>query len=103
MLHVIATIEIEAGKRAEFLAIFTKWLTPLVLAEDGCIEYGAAIDTPTHSPMQVPLRPDVVTVVEKWANLDALNAHSKAPHMAEYRVKISGLVKKVALQIMEPV
>jgi quinol monooxygenase YgiN len=41
-------------------------------------------------------------VVEKWTTLDALNAHLAAPHMAEYRQRVAGLVQKVALQILQP-
>ena len=101
MLHVLATIEVAEGKRAAFLAEFHK-LVPLVRAEDGCIEYGAVIDVPTAVPVQSPVRDDVVTVVEKWATLDALNAHLAAPHMGEYRQRVAGLVRKVTLQILQP-
>lgn len=101
MLHVLATIEVAEGKRTAFLAEFHK-LVPLVRAEDGCIEYGAAVDVPTAIPVQTPVRDDVVMVVEKWATLDALNAHLAAPHMAEYRQRVAGLVLKVALQILQP-
>ena len=102
MLHVIATIELAGGTRAEFLENF-HWLAPQVRAEDGCLEYGAAIDFPTSIPVQLPPRPDVVVVVEKWENLPRLQAHLAAPHMTEYRQRVAGLVKKVTLQVMEPV
>ena len=101
MLHVIATINIEPGKRAEFLTHFA-WVTPLVRAENGCIEYGATIDVPTSIAVQVPPRADVVVVVEKWADLHALQAHLAAPHMAEYRQRVQALVKSVSLQVLEP-
>jgi quinol monooxygenase YgiN len=101
MLHVIATIEVAPGKRADFLAEFNR-VVPLVRAEDGCIEYGAAVDVPTPIAVQSPVRPDVAVVVEKWANLEKLQAHLKAPHMAEYRQRVMGLVRGVTLQILEP-
>lgn len=101
MLHVLATIEVAEGKRTAFLAEFHK-LVPLVRAEEGCVEYGAAIDVPTAIPVQSPVRDDVVMVVEKWTTLDALNAHLAAPHMAEYRQRVAGLVRKVGLQILQP-
>jgi quinol monooxygenase YgiN len=101
MIYVIATINLNPGIRAAFLTEFTK-LTPLVRAEDGCIEYQATIDVQSTSPMQIPLRNDAVTVVEKWASLDALYAHSTAPHMADYRVRVKDFVKSVQLQIVEP-
>ena len=101
MVHVVATIEVAPGKRADLLAEFAK-LVPLVRAEDGCVEYGAAVDLPTPIPVQVPSRPDVVVVIEKWASLDALQAHLRAPHMAAYRQRVAGLVAKVTLQVLQP-
>jgi quinol monooxygenase YgiN len=101
MLHVLATITIEPGKRAEFLTQF-RWVVPQVRAEAGCIEYGAAIDVPTPIAVQAPVRPDTVMVIEKWESLAHLQAHLAAPHMAEYRQRVTGLVKSVSLQILEP-
>src|SRR6266498_6060298 len=102
MLHVLATVELAAGKRDEYLTHFAR-VAPQVRAEDGCLEYGAAVDVPTPIAVQVPPRPDVVVVVEKWRDLPALQAHLQAPHMAEYRRRIAGLVKGVSLQILQPV
>jgi quinol monooxygenase YgiN len=101
MIHVIATITLNPGTRALFLEVF-RWLTPLVRAESGCIEYQAAIDVPTTLAVQEGPRDDVVTVVEKWESVGALYAHTSAPHMAEYREKVKGLVVGVTLQVMEP-
>ena len=101
MIHVIATIDTAPGKRAEFLTHFA-WVTPLVRAEDGCIEYGAAVDLASGLGVQPAVRPDVVVVVEKWESLDHLKAHLTAPHMAEYRVRVKELVKGVSLQVLEP-
>jgi quinol monooxygenase YgiN len=101
MIHVIAVIEIVEGKRAAFLEEFHR-LMPKVHAETGCIEYGPTVDITTDIPVQTPLRPNVVTIVEKWSNLDALKSHLKAPHMGEYRERVKGLVKSVQLQVLEP-
>lgn len=101
MIHVIATIETEAGKRGEVVAALLG-VTPAVLAEDGCIEYGAAIDFDSGLPVQPPVRENVITVVEKWRDLAALKAHTGAPHMVDYRTKIAGLVKRVTLAVLEP-
>lgn len=102
MIHVIATIELNAGTREAFLIEFRK-LVPLVRAEVGCIEYGAAVDVVTSLPVPVPLRADVVTVVEKWESLDHLHAHLGAPHMLEYRSRVKEYVTRVALQVLQPV
>jgi quinol monooxygenase YgiN len=102
MIHVIATIDLHPDKRDEFLTHFA-WVTPQVRAEAGCIEYAAAVDTPTPIPVQPPVRPDTVVVVEKWESVNHLIAHLTAPHMAEYRQKVMALVKGVSLQVLEPV
>jgi quinol monooxygenase YgiN len=52
---------------------------------------------------QVPLREDVVIILEKWDSLDALRAHLQAPHMREYRGRVKDLVARVQLQVLEPV
>jgi quinol monooxygenase YgiN len=101
MIHVLATVRVVPGKRSEFLAEFRK-LIPLVREESGCIEYGSAIDVQTTLPAQPPLRDDVVMVVEKWADLDALAAHLMAPHMLEYRARVKALVVGTELQVLEP-
>jgi quinol monooxygenase YgiN len=101
MIHVIATIELNPGRREDFLAEFRS-LAPLVHAEDGCIEYGAAIDVAIGHPAQPPCRPDVVTVVEKWASVEHLKRHLDAPHMREHRERAKGLVVGLALSVMEP-
>ena len=76
MICVIATIDVAPGRREEMLAA-TRQIVPKVRAEKGCIEYGPMIDAPSGMPAQGPIRPDVVTMVEKWESLAALEAHLK--------------------------
>ena len=102
MIHVIATIELQPGKRAEFLLEFHR-IVPLVHAEKGCLVYGPAVDLETGLAAQMPLRPDTVTVVEQWETLDDLRAHLVAPHMVDYRPRVKDLVVRTVLQVMEPV
>jgi quinol monooxygenase YgiN len=101
MICVIATIELNEGKRQEFLKEFTQ-LVPKVHAEEGCIEYGPMIDVPTNIPVQPPERVDVVTVVEKWESVETLEAHLIAPHMLEYKKAVKDLVKGMSIQVLEP-
>lgn len=101
MIHVIATIELAEGKRQAFLDEFHK-LVPLVRAEEGCLEYGPAIDVATDIGAQIPLRENVVTVIEKWSGLPALKAHLVAPHMQEYRPRVKDFVKSTKLQVLSP-
>ncbi|NOX53125.1 MAG: antibiotic biosynthesis monooxygenase [Planctomycetes bacterium] len=101
MIHVIAAIEISPGKRDQFLDIFRQ-LVPKVQAEDGCIEYGPAVDCPTDIELQEPVRENVVTVIEKWESVEALKKHLAAPHMEEYRQAVQDLVTGVQIYILEP-
>jgi len=101
MIFVIATIEVKPGKRETFLAEFHKNI-PNVRAERGCIEYGPTVDAKTDIKAQIPLRENVVTIVEKWESLPALYAHISAPHMATYRERVKDYVVGVTLQVLEP-
>jgi quinol monooxygenase YgiN len=101
MIRVIATIEVHSGRREEFLKIFHA-LVPHVRAEEGCREYGPMIDVPTSIGAQIPLRENVVTIVEQWDDLEALEAHLIAPHMLEYRKAVKDLVAGVTLQVLTP-
>jgi quinol monooxygenase YgiN len=101
MIHVIATIELQAGRRDDFLAEFRR-IVPLVLAEEGCLEYGPAIDLATDIPAQHPARPDVVTVVEKWASVGHLERHLTASHMQEYRPRVKEWIARSTLFVLSP-
>jgi len=101
MIHVIATIELVEGGREAFLKEFHA-LVPSVQAEAGCIEYGPTIDVASGIAAQGTPRPNVVTVVEKWSDLPALQAHLVAPHMLAYRPRVKHMVRATALQILEP-
>jgi quinol monooxygenase YgiN len=101
MIHVIATIEVIAGKRADFLTEFQRIVGP-TRSEAGCLEYGPTVDVASGLGAQGPIRDHVVTVVEKWESLEALHAHSKAPHMLDYRGRVKDLVVRVQLQVLQP-
>ena len=101
MIHVLATIELNAGRRPEFLRELHGILAT-VRAEEGCLEYGPAIDVESRIPVQAVPRADAVTIVEKWSSLEALAKHLSAPHMAAYRGRVRDFVKWVDLRILEP-
>ena len=77
-------------------------LTPEVLAEAGCIEYGTAVDLENAIDGQPAVRPDMVTVVEKWRDPAALRAHLAAPHMRKFRDIVKDLVTKVEIRVLAP-
>ncbi len=101
MIHVIATVELHEGKREAFLEEFHK-LMPNVHAEVGCLEYGPTKDVDSGISRQLPLRENVVTIVEKWESLQALKDHLAAAHMLEYRERVKDLIKSSQLQVLEP-
>ncbi len=100
-VYVVAAIEVKPGKRAEYIEIF-KNNVPNVIAEDGCGFYDPVVDFDSGIGIQDPLRENVMTVVEKWASIDALRAHLQAPHMAAYSEQVKDLVTGVKLQVMQP-
>jgi quinol monooxygenase YgiN len=99
MVHVIATIRTAPGRQDDFLAAFGE-LVPDVRAEAGCIEYGPAVDLDTS--VSPPTRADVVTVIEKWESVAALEAHLAAPHMKRYRERVKDIVMGVEIRVLEP-
>lgn len=96
MIHVLAIITAKPGQRSALLQAF-KAIVPTVHAEAGCIEYGPVIDAEGADPA---FGPDTFVVVEKWESLDALKAHSVAPHMKAYGEKTKDLVAKRAVHVL---
>lgn len=101
MIHVIATIELAPGRRQDFLEEFHR-IVPEVHKENGCIEYGPAVDLATDVGGQQPVRDNVVTVVEKWDSVEALKAHMAAAHMKQYNSRVKDMVVGSKLAILEP-
>jgi quinol monooxygenase YgiN len=101
MIHVVAVITAKPGMRDSILAAF-RANVPNVLAEQGCIEYGAAVDAKNALPVQTPYGPDTFVVIEKWESMDALKAHAAAPHMAAYGAKTKEMIASRVIHILSP-
>ena len=101
MIHVIAVITAKPGKREAILGHF-RANVPAVRAEQGCIEYGAAVDADNALSFQTKLGPDMFLVVEKWDSMDALKAHAAAPHMAAYGAKTKEMIASRVIHILWP-
>lgn len=99
MVHVIAVITTLPGKREEVLNEFKK-LVPLVHAEKGCIEYQPVVDANDVGDFQTALGADTYIVIEKWDTLQDLEAHSKAPHMAEYGAKMGAFIADRKIHVL---
>src|SRR6185503_12271612 len=99
MIHVIAVITAKPGKREEILKLF-RANVPAVLAEKGCIEYGAAIDAEPALPIQKKWGDDTFLVIEKWESIDALKAHAVSPHMAAYGANAKDLIASRTIHVL---
>jgi quinol monooxygenase YgiN len=100
MVHVLAFITTKPGMRDTVLASFNANV-PAVLAEDGCIEYGATVDVANAGPIQTKVGDDSFVVVEKWASMSALGAHAKSAHMAAYAGKVKDMLQDRVIHVME--
>jgi quinol monooxygenase YgiN len=76
---------------------------PAVKAEQGCIEYGAAIDATEAPAIQTPWGPETFLVIEKWESMAALKAHGASPHMAAYGAKTKEFIANRVIHILSPV
>ena len=101
MIYVIASSELEEGKKDEFLAI-VKENVPKVLAEDGCIMYVPNVDFDSGLSAQKAVRPNVVTFIEGWESMAHLKAHLESAHMNEFRKKVAGMRKSSTLNVVTP-
>ncbi|MCP5367191.1 MAG: antibiotic biosynthesis monooxygenase [Hyphomicrobiales bacterium] len=91
MVHVVAVITAKPGQRAAVLAAFNANVSA-VRAEDGCIEYGAAVDSPEAGGWAAKYGEDSFVVIEKWASMAALGAHAKSAHMAAYAAQTKDML-----------
>ena len=57
------------------------------LLEEGCLRYNFSFDFAD---------PNLVRISEEWESQEALGAHFKSPHMAEFGAAIGGLVAGAA-------
>jgi len=101
MIHVVAVLTARPGMRDAVLKEF-RANVPNVRAEKGCIEYGAAIDADPGPSFAAKYGADSFIVIEKWADLAALNAHAAAPHMKAYAAKIKDLMANRAVYVLSP-
>ena len=98
MIHVLAIITAKPGLRDNILQAFRANM-PAVHAEDGCIEYGPAIDA---EGFPSGFGPDSFVVIEKWESPAALKAHAASSHMAAYATKTREWIDKRVIHVLSP-
>lgn len=101
MIHVIAIITTQPGQRGTVLEA-ARANIPAVLAEDGCIEYGIAIDAEGLGGFQTKFGPDTFVFIEKWRDTQALKAHAAALHMAAYAAKVKDMIASRVIHVLSP-
>jgi quinol monooxygenase YgiN len=101
VIQVLAVIQAQPGMRETLLEAFRANMAA-VLAEEGCIEYGPAIDAEGAGNVQTAFGSDTFVVIEKWASLGALEAHLKTPHMVAYGAKTRHMVASRTIHVLSP-
>ncbi len=100
MIHVLAIITAKPGLRDRILEAY-RANVDTVRAEAGCLAYEAVVDAGSGAPGFARFGPDAFVVVEKWASMDALQAHAVAPHMKAYASQVKELTASRAIHVLE--
>ena len=101
MIHIIAIITAKPGEREKILEAFRANI-PAVHAEEGCIEYGPAVDAEGAGRFQTKFGEDTFLVIEKWESLSHLAAHASSPHMAAYGAKTKDMIASRVIHVLSP-
>ena len=101
MIHVLAVITAKPGQRERILEAFRD-NAAAVRAEAGCLAYEAVVDVANPAPGFAQFGADSFVVVERWASLEALQAHAVAPHMKAYAGKVKEFTASRAIHVLEP-
>ena len=101
MLTVIADITVHAGAvhKQNVLNAFAK-IIPTVLQEQGCHVYQLLLDHDGGVDYQ-SRDSHVITMLEHWQDMDALNAHLQTPHMQAYQAEVANDVVSMQVRILE--
>lgn len=100
MIHVLAVITAKPGKRQDILRAF-KANVAAVLAEQGCIEYGATVDALGAPESSTRYGPDTFVVIEKWVDVAALEAHAASSHMTSYAARTRDWIASRSIHVLE--
>lgn len=99
MIHVIASLQANDNCLETLLEIYENFV-PKVLSEDGCLMYLPTVDFPTELSKQKQCEA-LVTVIEKWRDIDAFKMHIDQPHSVQFREDIEGVVEQVSIKILQ--
>ena len=82
MVALIAKMKIKEGKMDEATELFRD-LVPKVAAEEGTVAYAVCRDK---------VHPDLLVVVERYRDKEAIQAHSSTPHFKEFSKALGALL-----------
>jgi quinol monooxygenase YgiN len=100
MIHVVATMTAKPGRRAELLEHFLA-VVPIVQTEDSCIEYRLIIDNDAGlDGARESVGADTCIVIEKWASVEALDAHGATDHMRKFGEAARDVIAKRVIHVM---
>ena len=101
MITVIASVTIKKGKMPEFIKGF-KANALKVREEPGCVEYYPFMDIKSDLLPSI-FDENVVTIIEKWESLEALQDHTNTVHMKEQFKRDEEFVESMSVRILEEV
>lgn len=101
MITVIASVHVKKGKVQEFIKGF-KENAIKVRKEPGCVEYTPAMDIKTDLLPSV-FDENVVTIIEKWESMEALQEHINTPHMKEQFKRDAEFVESMSARLLQEV
>jgi quinol monooxygenase YgiN len=81
MIVISGYIDVQSADELTRLQPEAKAMIEATRAEDGCIEYGYAIDL---------LNPCRMRIYETWRDQDAVDAHTASAHMATFNAAVGG-------------
>ena len=101
MIYGVVSVRVKPGKLQEYLALF-KSIAGKVREEKGCVQYVSAMDFEIGAPNQ-SLDKNMVTILEKWESLDALQKHLAMPYMGDFFKKEGDYVESAVLKMLQEV
>jgi quinol monooxygenase YgiN len=85
MIRVVAKNIVKADKVSEFISLGKKLVEETNKNDKGCIGYGLFQDTDN---------PQVLTMMEEWESMEALNNHMAAKHFQDIIPQLGELSEK---------
>jgi quinol monooxygenase YgiN len=99
MVHVIAMIQAQEGSVEKLIEAF-RAILPAVRMKKGCLEYSLARHTNSGLEGQLETDPDMLMIIEKWTDLEALKAHMTDPAYQDWYRTVWPLVAGAGMQIL---